>query len=185
MSELSATVKLVTLEASPLASPQATISPLSGAAIAPRIGVQYPAMRLFCCLLGIVFCCRAQQTAFPASDTNCPKYPEALRARWNAGLARDRVYDRFVRQARPSAITISIPRANFIDSLLFKRMAADGVQPAPLTTDAEFVRRIFLDLTGRIPQPEKVAAFLSDTTADKRSKLIEELLGSEGRSEED
>ena len=137
-------------------------------------------MRLFCCLLGIVLSCRAQETGPPGLDTNCPKYPEVLRARWSAALTRDRVYTKFARQPRQSAISISIPRANFIDSLLFDRMAADGVQPAPLTTDAEFVRRIFLDLTGRIPQPEQVVAFLNDTSVDKRSKLIEQLLGSEG-----
>ena len=40
-------------------------------------------------------------------------------------------------------------------------MAADGVDAAPLTTDAEFVRRIYIDLTGRIPTYEQAAAFLA------------------------
>ena len=143
-------------------------------------------MRLICCLFALVGCCGAQDAGFPAAglDTNCPRYPESLRTRWSAGVQRDRMYRDFARAARQPgvgrAVTISIPRANFIDSLLFDRMASDGVPAAPLTTDAEFVRRIFLDLTGRIPQPEQVVAFLNDTTADKRSKLIEQLLASEG-----
>ncbi len=76
-------------------------------------------------------------------------------------------------------ITISIPRNNFIDQLLFDKMASDGVPPAPLTTDAEFLRRVSLDLTGRIPQPEQVIAFLQDQSSTKRSRLIDELLKSD------
>ena len=90
----------------------------------------------------------------------------------------------FARSRRPTPprdgpISVSIPRANFIDKLLFDKMSADGVPPAPLTSDSEFLRRVFVDLTGRIPQPEKVVSFLTDTSPDKRSKLIDELLKSD------
>src|SRR5581483_1533759 len=61
----------------------------------------------------------------------------------------------------------------------FWRMSADGVAPAPLTTDAEFIRRVCLDLTGRIPQPEKVVSFLNDPSTTKRARLVEELLASD------
>jgi len=40
-----------------------------------------------------------------------------------------------------------IPRKNFIDSILFGRMEADSIGSAPLCTDQEFVRRVYLDLT--------------------------------------
>src|SRR4051812_10373189 len=108
-------------------------------------------MRLLCCLLGLGSFCLAQ-------DPGCPKYPEATRARWETALQQDRVNTIFHRTVRPraNAVTISIPRANFIDTILFDRMSADGVTPAPLTTDAEFIRRVYVDLTGRIPQPERV-----------------------------
>ena len=46
---------------------------------------------------------------------------------------------------------------NFIDQLIYKKLAADGVLPAPSTTDAEFLRRITLDLAGRIPSPDQAA----------------------------
>ena len=49
-------------------------------------------------------------------------------------------------------------------------------QPAPKTTDWEFIRRVTLDLTGRIPTPDRVLSFVADTTPDKRAKLIDELL---------
>src|SRR6185295_15893895 len=51
-----------------------------------------------------------------------------------------------------------------------------GVAPAPPTNDYEFIRRVTLDLTGRIPTAARVTSFVADTAADKRSKLIEELM---------
>jgi uncharacterized protein DUF1549 len=134
-------------------------------------------MRLLCCLLLALCSAQAQP------DTNCPKYPEALRAQWTGALERNYRYQQFVRAQdrtrRPNAVTITIPRANFIDTMLFDRMSADGVSPAPLTTDAEFLRRVFVDLNGRIPQPEKAVAFLNDTNPNKRARLIDELLASD------
>jgi hypothetical protein len=71
-----------------------------------------------------------------------------------------------------------IPRKNFIDNLIFDRMAKDNIQSAPLASDAEFIRRAYLDLTGRIPAAEDVTRFLSDTNANKRDALVDALLGS-------
>ena len=48
--------------------------------------------------------------------------------------------------------------------------------PTELADDAEFLRRIYLDLTGTIPSPEKARAFLNADDPDKRTKLIDELL---------
>ena len=52
--------------------------------------------------------------------------------------------------------------------------------PSDLCTDAEFIRRVYLDLTGLPPQPEEVRAFLADTrpTQVKRDELIDKLVGS-------
>jgi hypothetical protein len=66
--------------------------------------------------------------------------------------------------------------AGSIDSYIFADFQTNGIQPAPKTTDWEFVRRITLDLTGRIPTPDRALAFVADTAPDKRAKLIEELL---------
>jgi len=49
---------------------------------------------------------------------------------------------------------------------------------APVCSDADFVRRIYLDLTGVIPTADKARAFVADKAADKRERLIDELLDS-------
>jgi hypothetical protein len=67
-------------------------------------------------------------------------------------------------------------QAGPIDTYIFGAMAAAGVVPAPPTTDYEFIRRVTLDLTGRIPTPAAVTAFVADTTSNKRANLVEQLL---------
>ena len=57
-------------------------------------------------------------------------------------------------------------------------MQADGVVPAPASGDEEFLRRVYLDLTGRIPTVDQAQQFLTSTDGNKRSALIEQLLGS-------
>jgi hypothetical protein len=65
-----------------------------------------------------------------------------------------------------------------IDELISAGLAGEGVQPAALADDAEFLRRVYLDLAGRIPVTKDVRDFLDDKTPDKRSRLIERLLES-------
>ena len=55
----------------------------------------------------------------------------------------------------------------------------EGLQPSEISTDAEFLRRIHLDMTGKIPTPEEVLDFLKDGSPDKRQKEIDHLLQSE------
>jgi len=66
--------------------------------------------------------------------------------------------------------------AGSIDSYIKADFTSHGITPAPPTTDWEFIRRVTLDLTGRIPTPDRVLTFVTDTTPDKRAKLIDELL---------
>ncbi|HEY3132975.1 MAG TPA: DUF1549 domain-containing protein [Acidobacteriota bacterium] len=65
---------------------------------------------------------------------------------------------------------------NFIDWAILTKMNYDGVAPAPMSTDEEFLRRAYLDVTGRIPNPDDVRAFLADNGPNKRDALIEKLL---------
>ncbi len=69
--------------------------------------------------------------------------------------------------------------AHYIDKCVADRLKAEGVSPSPLASDAEFLRRVCLDVTGHIPSAEKAAAFLDDKDPNKRAKLIDELLASE------
>ena len=71
-----------------------------------------------------------------------------------------------------------LPRRNFIDAELFKRLASLKVPPSPTASDPVFLRRVSLDLTGEQPQPEQVRQFLNDTDPDKRAKLVDRLLQS-------
>lgn len=66
--------------------------------------------------------------------------------------------------------------ASRIDQRLEARFQSDGIKPAPRADDAEFLRRASLDITGRIPRPAEVHEFLADTSADKRAKLIDQML---------
>jgi hypothetical protein len=70
------------------------------------------------------------------------------------------------------------PRKNFIDEHIFGRMERDGVQPAPIADDRAFLRRVFLDLTGRLPSADQVRAFAYDTNPAKRDIIIDQLIGS-------
>ena len=55
----------------------------------------------------------------------------------------------------------------------------EGIQPSNISGDTEFLRRVHLDLTGKIPTPEEVLDFVEDGSATKRRKKIDQLLGSE------
>jgi hypothetical protein len=66
--------------------------------------------------------------------------------------------------------------AQRIDRRLEKVFQAAKVKPAPRADDAEFLRRVYLDITGRIPRPADVHAFLADKRPDRRSRVIDQLL---------
>ncbi len=69
--------------------------------------------------------------------------------------------------------------ARLIDRRIETKMAKLSLQPAPRADDAEFARRVTLDITGRILSADRVRTFLEDADADKRAKLIDELLASQ------
>ncbi|MBI1788094.1 MAG: DUF1549 domain-containing protein [Acidobacteria bacterium] len=69
-----------------------------------------------------------------------------------------------------------IPKRNFIDEEIFGKLERLNVPSAALTTDEEFLRRIYLDLTGTPPAPADIRAFLADTSETKRDTVIEKLL---------
>lgn len=54
--------------------------------------------------------------------------------------------------------------------------AEAGIEPSPVANDAEWGRRVWLDLAGRIPTPDETEQFLSDAREDKRARLIDALL---------
>jgi hypothetical protein len=84
------------------------------------------------------------------------------------------------RSADPPAGGVSYPvSVNYIDDEIFGKMKTDGIRPAPMSSDEEFLRRVTVDLTGQIPDPATVLAFLADKSADKRAKTIDALIASD------
>jgi hypothetical protein len=63
-----------------------------------------------------------------------------------------------------------------VDALVLEKLKKTGIVPSELATDAEFLRRASLDVTGTLPAPAEVEAFLADQSPDKRAKKIDELL---------
>ena len=80
-------------------------------------------------------------------------------------------------QAR-SGVAQPVQRVNFIDDHIFGKIERDGIPHAPLADDATFFRRLHLDMTGRIPTGSEARAFVADSAPDKRSKLVDTLVGS-------
>jgi len=70
---------------------------------------------------------------------------------------------------------------NFIDRRVNAKLERMKIQPAATCSDADFIRRASLDLTGLPPTPERTRAFLQDPTPsrEKRARLVEALLGTE------
>lgn len=68
------------------------------------------------------------------------------------------------------------PERNFVDRAVFAKLKELGIPPSPLSDDATFLRRVFVDITGTLPTAEQVVTFLADPSPDKRDRLIDELL---------
>ena len=72
---------------------------------------------------------------------------------------------------------ISQQSENIIDKNVDFQLTQLNLQPSPPTTDAEFLRRAYLDTIGTLPTPEETRKFLADDCTDKRDKLVDHLLG--------
>lgn len=68
------------------------------------------------------------------------------------------------------------PRNNFVDDHVFAKLKQLHIEPSGLCTDAEFVRRAYIDALGTLPTAEEATAFLADSAPDRRERLVESLL---------
>lgn len=71
------------------------------------------------------------------------------------------------------------PPATRIDQLVSARWQELGIRPAGLSSDAAFLRRAFIDVTGTLPSAAEASAFLADSAPGKRAVLIDSLLARE------
>jgi Protein of unknown function (DUF1549)/Protein of unknown function (DUF1553) len=81
---------------------------------------------------------------------------------------------------KPGFVWKPLPQHNYVDRLVDAKLERLKIQPSAPTDDATFFRRVSLDLTGRLPSPEGVRAFLADPQPSrlKRTKMIDKLIAS-------
>jgi hypothetical protein len=73
-------------------------------------------------------------------------------------------------------VFLSAPRHSYIDDLVVKKLARLAIPPSGPCSDAEFIRRAYLDAAGILPTPDEVKKFLADSATGKRARLIDSLL---------
>jgi len=81
--------------------------------------------------------------------------------------------------AIPRAANFVFPKVaehNYIDSLIHNKLRKIRITPSEVADDATFLRRVTLDITGTMPAPDEVRAFLADKNPNKREKKVDDLL---------
>ena len=86
------------------------------------------------------------------------------------------VYNASVRMA--ATVDSLPPSKNFVDDFVFANLKAIGVPPSPVCDDATFLRRVTLDIAGRLPTEEEASAFFVSQETNKRDQVIDTLLRS-------
>ena len=69
-----------------------------------------------------------------------------------------------------------LPRNNFIDDNVWDKLQLLGITASSPAVDSKIVRRLFIDIIGRLPTPEEAQQYINDTTLDKQAKLVDWLL---------
>jgi hypothetical protein len=83
-----------------------------------------------------------------------------------------------IEKVDPNTKTQVLASAKIVDKLVDANYLKHKIKPNTTTTDEQFVRRAYLDITGAIPTYKQVRTFLNNRDAEKRSKLIDTLLNS-------
>ena len=71
------------------------------------------------------------------------------------------------------------PEKSFVDTLVFKKLKQLGLPPSDVCDDSTFLRRVTIDIVGRIPTLEETDAFLSSPDPAKRARFVDQLLDSD------
>jgi hypothetical protein len=99
----------------------------------------------------------------------------AVMARYTGHVA---VFRALVPHGEPLADIPEFKPVNYVDELALAKWKKLGLRPSPVVDDATFLRRVSIDVCGRLPTVAEARAFLADTSSDKRAKLIDRLLDS-------
>jgi uncharacterized protein DUF1549/uncharacterized protein DUF1553 len=152
---------------------------------------------------GVLLMLRAQEAQLPVAHAECTFFgpqrehflPRDPSRRFALSAVTDQVTRALGTVSAMSVTPLAMPSApggsrtfntgqsaatnssNLIDVFIWQAFQTNGVAPAAQTNDYEFIRRVTLDLTGRIPTAAAVQSFVADTTPNKRAVLIDQLLG--------
>ena len=86
------------------------------------------------------------------------------------------VFQAMIPSANRLASFPKLPEANFIDTLVHQKLKKLHILPSAGTDDATFLRRVSLDIIGRLPTSEESRKFLEDKNGDRRARLVDRLL---------
>lgn len=78
--------------------------------------------------------------------------------------------------AVPDDVYANLPRNNFIDDLVWRKLQSLNITPSAPIDDAKFIRRAYLDIIGRLPTADEVRELLRSESPSRRSELVESLL---------
>ncbi len=135
---------------------------------------------------------QAEVTPWTVFQSNDPVSVEVLdeqptRVRLKRG-GRHTVLCRFMNRVVPLVFMVplsedTVPQIaaksdSFIDREILQTLATIRLPVSPAADDRTFARRVHLDLTGTLPTPKQLAAFLGEARSDRRAKLVEQLLAS-------
>ncbi len=112
----------------------------------------------------------------PRTDNKVSEANKKLIRAWIEAGAKGRSKAREIDLARPALKPTEI--AKLIDREIYGKLTAAKMPPSPCSSDAEFLRRVYLDITGKPPTAEVTKAFLKGTNPDRRVKLVDGLLAS-------
>ena len=110
---------------------------------------------------------RLQAGMLPGESTIMARYMGMI-ATWSTAVPRSEVV--------PSTQYDSLPRNNFIDGLVYAKLATLNILPSEPCNETQFLRRLYLDAIGRFPSATEVETYLQDSQPDKKSRWIEAVL---------
>ena len=105
--------------------------------------------------------------SLPGEATIMARYMGNI-ATWSSAIPRPDPVD--------PKVYADLPRNNFIDDLVYQRLAQLNIVPSSPASDSQFLRRAFIDVIGRQPTSDETRSFLQDPNLDKRTVLIDALL---------
>ena len=128
-------------------------------------------------------------TVFEAEDESAVPIDESSATATVKRRGRHIIVARYLDQVIPIELFVPLgdeevdlskePRHSFIDDQVLEQLERLRVRPSPPTDDATFYRRVSLDLTGRLPAPDQVDAYVANDDSGKREQLVDQLLASD------